>query len=444
MVSYIYTDNVDFNDLIVGRILKLTSASLQLMIPELTDMCEKKLCAKLDEGECVDISLEVHRFAKSNALKELQEKAWEVMTGNFERVVASKAFLEWSVSELQEYLQEDCLDVENENPVFEAVITWVKHDEATRKASFSRLAENLRLSHCSSVFLKEVVAKEPLMESCHKLLVNVLLGETSGIIQPRGGKRDVEEEEFFDAQTGTTSSLTTEPKETLVILGGTANDTTCWIMEDDGWDLNKDFAMPVPNLNLFAVCLQGQDLYITGGVIGKENQKKCWKVSFPSMQWKRLPDLTIARYDHASVWAGGYLYVLGGRTGPIDHIADVECLDSSQKWRLMYSMPIKVSCCSAVHISGKILICGGQSSWPVNGTGQRENFRSLRILCYNIATQTWPHVASLPFAGDDDLASLVLGNTMYVVDHRWIHDMSFKTDSPKWETLARPRKSTTR
>ncbi len=53
----------------------------------------------------------------------------------------------------------------NENPIFEAVVTWVRDDLTNRESRFKILMENVKLSNCSPQFLGEVIRKEPLMET---------------------------------------------------------------------------------------------------------------------------------------------------------------------------------------------------------------------------------------------------------------------------------------
>ncbi len=442
VVSYIYSDDIDFTGVPIANTIKLILAGVQLKIPELTEKCQKHIFGIMESD--VEASIEVHRLAKPNVLKEVREKAWKVMIRNFERVVASKAFLEWSETQLLQYLQEDGLSVENENPVFDAVVAWVKHDIEARKPIFSRLAGCLRLGHCSPAFLKEVVAKEPLMESCYRLLLNVFLAETSpGATHARTGKREYKVKPVLGALTNPAPA--DPPTETIVILGGTQNgDVKCWILKDGGWDLNKDFAMPVEHLDSFSVCMRGQDAFITGGYTVSVAENKCWKVSFPSMRWRSLQDLTVARYVHASVCVGDGLYVIGGSTAPQRSTADVESFTVNGCSLCPYwpDMPIALPVCSAIHISGTILVCGLRyfdTESNVSHKGKTVPCNNIvSVLSYTIRNKTWAELSYLQYTGSR-LSSLVWGNTLYVVDAEERHCMSYRRGV--WKVHSAPTES---
>ncbi len=95
------------------------------------------------------------------------------MLKNFHKLIASEDFKGISETELKEYISDTRLKV-NEDPVFEAVVTWVKHDVENRKSSFDSLMENIKLSNCSPGFLRDTVRNELLMKTatCLELLAN--------------------------------------------------------------------------------------------------------------------------------------------------------------------------------------------------------------------------------------------------------------------------------
>ncbi len=176
IVSFIYSGQVAIT---VEKAEKLIPASVSLQLPELTNMCKDFLLHTVDNdaSHCVVI----YRVAKANALKDIEDKAWHVMLERFQQIAVTDCFKEMSETEIQQYIGDKRLDVASENPVYEALVTWVKHDVENRKSRFDSLMENVKLSNCSLTFLKNTVRKEPLMTSvaCLKLLADALICYTS-------------------------------------------------------------------------------------------------------------------------------------------------------------------------------------------------------------------------------------------------------------------------
>lgn len=76
------------------------------------------------------------------------------------------------------------------------------------------------------------------------MLVNVSLGDASEERKARSAKGKDRAETVLDAEAEAR-------KDTLLILGATANDTKCWMLKGDKWGFRKDFVMPVHDLKSF-------------------------------------------------------------------------------------------------------------------------------------------------------------------------------------------------
>lgn len=94
------------------------------------------------------------------------------MLKSFREVTIGQEFLELSTSDLIEYIRDDQLHVHTEDPVFEAVVKWTKHDTESRSSEVDKVMEHVRLPHCTSVYLCSVVKDCALMksEACQVLL----------------------------------------------------------------------------------------------------------------------------------------------------------------------------------------------------------------------------------------------------------------------------------
>ncbi len=155
VIHYIYSGYINTSGcyrslILAGRLLKL---------PRLAAICEQQLIQTIDKSNCVSI----HAFAKEHELPDTGTKAMETMLDCFSDVVNSEEFKEMEVASLLEYLSDDRLNVPIEDPVFEAVMLWVKHDQQARTQHLAALLDQVRLAWCSVDFLQNVVAQEPLM-----------------------------------------------------------------------------------------------------------------------------------------------------------------------------------------------------------------------------------------------------------------------------------------
>ncbi len=122
IVSYLYTGNIEITadtvkDVIPAcKILKLRTAS---------DICETFAMETVNPGNCIGL----YKMATANDFYNLSAKALHVMENNFNAVVSGKEFFTMSETDLAGYIQNENLKIPNEDPVFEAVKSWIRHRE---------------------------------------------------------------------------------------------------------------------------------------------------------------------------------------------------------------------------------------------------------------------------------------------------------------------------
>ncbi len=143
-MSFVYNRRVE---LTLEKTDKVLPKSASLMLPELTNLCKDYMYilhkVEHDKSACI----EIHRIAKSNSRTEIADKARQVMLWNFREVSKMNSFREMSETDLQDYISDEQLIVANENPIFEAVVTWVRHDLTNRESRFQIPMENGKLSN---------------------------------------------------------------------------------------------------------------------------------------------------------------------------------------------------------------------------------------------------------------------------------------------------------
>ncbi len=115
------------------------------------------------------------------------------MLEKFQEISKMESFKKMRENELQNYIGDKGLKVVSEDPMFEAVVTWVRHDVKNRKSSFEKLilCQTVTLQ-CSPRFLAEVVGQEPLMKmgNCLEYLANALYHHVPSHLGQRGTARE--------------------------------------------------------------------------------------------------------------------------------------------------------------------------------------------------------------------------------------------------------------
>ncbi len=409
IVSFAYNAHVK---LTFDKMEKLLAASVRLMLPELTNMCKNFLLHKVkhDTSACIDI----HGIAKSYSLTEVVDQSWQVMLENFSEVSKGNAFRDMSMTDLQDYISDEQLNVANENPVFEAVLSWVKHDVKNRKSTFETMMENVKLAHCSLEFLGEVVRKEPLMKtgSCLEHLSDAMYHQATRYPQQTGTARS-----GYYKIYGHDNQLITVYEDNSYTLKTTGSE---WVENKfaDGKRLDRSSA-----------CMSKDGIFITGGLIGSNlNSTQCWKLSLPTMNWTALPDLNLARRDHATVFLENKIYVLGGFH--TETLQSVEYLgEQKESWQVGCDMPFQLFDHTAVSYRQMIYVFGGY-----HGYSSRY---SQATFILNTVNKEWSRRANMPstcFRG----CSVVYRDRIYILGGYENCCMSYDPDQDQWKSHSKP------
>ncbi len=372
------------------------------MLPELTNMCKDFLLHKVDHDTSACIV--ARRIGKANSLIDVTDRACQVIQGNFQRVSQVDAFMEMPETDLQECIEDEALNVSSEDPVFEAVVTWVRHDVENRKSSFENLMENINLSRCSPQFLGEVVRKEPLMETmkCFRSLSDALYDHVTCPGQKGTGRKG-----YGD--------------RLLAVY-----EDQCWILRDGESEWISQTSSVGKWLTNSSACMMGDSIVITGGNTGtfrNSYSKQSWKLTLPTMKWTALPDLNVARQYHATVCIGNKVYVLGGWNG--DSVQAVEYLDKEGKsWHVACDMPSTCSMGSegtSVSYNNLIYVFGGNLFCPT--------------FLFDTVSRKWNKKANMPsrcYRG----SAVVYKDRIYILDGNCC--MSYNPGHDQCKTHSKP------
>ncbi len=405
VVSYIYSGQVS---LTVEKTERFLPASVSLMLPELTNVCKDFLQHSInrDMSTCIDI----HRIARANSLTDLAEKAWQVMLEKFQEVSQLDSFKQMPETELQEYIRDEGLNVASEDPVFEAVVTWVRHNEENRKPKFDYLMEHVTLSHCSPRFLGGVVRKEP--------LINTVAG-LQKLADAQDHYLSSHQIQHGTARTGYRDK--SHHANTLIII-----EDKFWTLKDGELEWVSQGSSEGKKLQCGSACVTRDGILVTGGYSNYNYSKQCWKITLPKLNWAAVPDLNVACGHHATVCLGNQVYILGGSSGK--PLSSVEYLDEQTgSWHVAGNMPSSLYWHTAVGYKQFIYVFGG-------GTG---NVDSPATFVMDTASNNWNRKADMPGSCHRG-CGVVYRDRVYVLGGRENCCISYDPAQDQWKTHSKP------
>lgn len=278
LLDFVYTETVNVS---VENVQELLPAACLLQLTGVKNACCAFLEKQLDSSNCLGIKI----FAEQHSCQELFDAANIFGLKHFEEVVIQEEFMSLTLHQVESLFTCNEIQVNSEEPVYEAVVDWVKYDPEERKSQLPRLLQHVRLPLLSAKYITDVLDKEPLIRQCHAC-------------------RDlVDEAKRFHLRP----------------------------------DLRTEMHGPrmAPRV--------GTDdlLVVLGGFGSHQNMVDTVEKFDPKHQtWSRLPNLSKRRRYVAAASVDGRVYVIGGYDGQ-SRLCTVECLDLSEEepaWQLVAPM----------------------------------------------------------------------------------------------------------
>ncbi len=334
----------------VAEGLALLAGSRFLRVERLEAQCIAWLCAHVEASNSVAVWAEASRLGCGL----VAERALFVVGRQLASVAGEAAFLGLPREALVELVRSDELGVRSEQAVYEAVMGWVRHDAASRKAWLGEVLGAVRMGLLPSAYLAGTVGVDPLvMESSEALRI---LAEASRDSHLRGAAHAAAESD------GRLRKRKHACGTELVVVGGF--DGRSYLKSAEMYDPSAGqwralLQMSVRRNGCAAVCIEG-NVYVVGGQNNNGDSLKSAEMYDPSAgQWRALPKMRVARYKCAAVCIEGNVYVVGGFDGR-SNLKSAEMYDrSAGQWRALPEMSMAKDGCAAVCIEGNVCVVGG-------------------------------------------------------------------------------------
>ncbi|XP_077284071.1 kelch-like protein 7 [Arctopsyche grandis] len=378
ILKYCYTGEISIDDRHYDKLMELANR-LEVKIPPRYET--------VDLSNCLEV-------LKSTEDSELKTKAMDLTLENFETLHKTQDFLNLTASSVIEILKSNYLNVPSEEEVFNAVKSWVNHDNANRKNELAQLMRSVRLSLLSmEFFIDEIIT---FCHSCAECMTTL-----------RQAIKDKNDKSFIARETPRRKIKGIK----MALVGGFDFDMANTIDIFDGlknsWTLSKNIGI---NKHSFASVVVGDWIVIIGGKNSSwDTLTSVEYIDLKSGQKQPLKPLNQARSYFSAVTlrhgSSTDVYAIGGDGGGILSLSSVERWSSKTGyWEIIAPLLVAVNRHSASVIADKIYITGGLT---------RDLTSMNKVQMYSVETNSWTYRAQM-IHGRHSHSSIAFKGKLYV------------------------------
>ncbi|XP_055329861.1 kelch-like protein 5 [Paramacrobiotus metropolitanus] len=450
LVNYAYTLEIKID---VNNARSILTAALFLEIPAVVTLCWDVVEEHMDITSC----LMVHRFVDRHTKAQLAARAKAMVLCSFLRISRSAEFLLVDADKLVELIASDDLRVGKEDNVLEAVVRWLEHDPAGRKALVSDVLQFVRFVFLSSaakkyfLFLFNGFITTPADPSSvpfgiAQTVPNCLAKTITSESRPResydlakaivcvGELKSGEKKThmyIFIPSTSLVMPLTNLPENIdaaalamlpnglILVCGGRSkplSECRVWQYDATGFAWTDLEPMGHKRYGAGVVALNGRiyamgDVDLRAGTRGRSVTLSSMEVYDPEGgKWEFVASLPITLVDFAVLACANRLYVFGGESANREEVNRVYCYDPvGDVWSRMADMSTERRCCTAcVGTSGQIYVIGGSADADEAG------HCGYLVEAYDTATNQWCKKKNM-LVSRHSAVSACVGGAIYVV-----------------------------
>lgn len=433
LVYFMYTGKVRITELTVCQLLP---AATMFQISNVIDACCAFLERQLDPSNAIGIA----NFAEQHGCSKLKQKANQFIERHFTQVCREEEFIQLTLTELISLIKKDELNVREETEVYNAVLSWVKHDEEGRRPRMEHILQEVRCQYLTPSFLKEqmsscaVLRKVP---ACREYLAKIFQDltlhkkpvvkerrpKTPRIIYLAGGyfRHSIDKVESFnlDDNCWTTLPRLTVPRSGLgaaflkglfYAVGGRNNSPGSSYDSDwvdvynpalEQWRPCSPMSTP---RNRVGVAVMDGLLYAVGGSAGNEYHKSVECYNPECDIWTSVACMGVARLGVGVAVVNRLLYAVGGFDGA-RRLQSVECYHPENNcWTEVTPMFTARSGAGVAALNQCIYVVGGYDGAQQLSSVER----------YDTERDTWTRVAPVRLARSA-LSLTALDNKLYAM-----------------------------
>lgn len=344
-----------------GELDKLVSALYTLEMSSALSKCTDALVASLSP----DNVLPTYELAVSHHLDALEGAAHAFALEQFAAVAAAGSFVDVELRTLKTLVGMDELHAD-EDTVLEAILRWVRHDEAARAPHLDALLPHVRFPHIDSAHMATVVATDalvaqqpswPALRAEAERYQTLTQAQISADHSPRVHKRG----------TKAWSVYSIGGMEGRIVL----NTVQRWNMRRERWE-------PLPpmltaRVGHGAAACAGQ-VYAAGGSDGTHRLSSVERFCPWRNAWEQVHAMSVARGDCGVAPLGGKLYAVGGRTHSMPQATVERYCPERDAWEGVASMSVPRYHVRAAALDGQLYAIGGGEQSRLDGRTTAERY----------------------------------------------------------------------
>ncbi|XP_078285342.1 kelch-like protein 40b isoform X2 [Rhinoraja longicauda] len=401
VLRYIYTSEVRLDD---GNVQAIFTAANMLQIPSIFTLCISYLQKRLGLGNC----LAIFRLGLMLDCARLAVASRDFACEHFSLVSKDEDFLKLSPQELVAIISSDGLNVEKEEAVFQAVVSWAEREEGHLLA-LPLVFDCVRFLLMPKDYLTTNVEGHQLVKSNPELVAKIQMVKDALEGKGQVGKAKGEKEGSRKKGDGEPA---VEEKEEEEEASGILNRNLRFgmFMKDLIFMINEEATVaydPLTNECYFAsvsskipknhasLVTRENQIFVIGGLYYNEENKESplhsYFVQFDHLDsdWLGMPSLPSPRCLFGLGEAENAIYVLGGKeVGEGERSLDtVMCYDRHTfKWGESDPLPYDVYGHCVVSYNGQVYVIGGK----------RKDKKCLNKMCvYNPERFEWKELAPM-------------------------------------------------
>ncbi|XP_071960871.1 kelch-like protein 18 [Antedon mediterranea] len=412
ILDFMYTATIDVN---VENVQIVLAGASMLNMSSLRNVCSTFLQSQLDASNCLGI----HSFADMYSCPELEYASRSFIYQHFLEVIRTEEFFMMSEQDVFKLFRSDQLQVEHEEDVYEAAVSWITYDFINRQYSCCKVLQNIRFALLDKQYLLENVSNSELIRNCPNCGKAV-----SDAVRIRN-----------DNQALAQISSRCQP-HSIYVIGG-RNSVDCQLNSCEKYEASKNRWIPQESMEIARTAVGAAELdgmlYVVGGECAFNGVQDddtmylgCVECYDPVLKrWTRKKELNVQRSFVAVASMGGYMYCIGGENAS-NSFNIVERYDPKiNRWCFLQTMKRKRAGCGVVVCDGKLYVAGGYD--------KNYHIDRASMECFDPELQDWTFVAEMEKARSG-VALVAMDHYIYALGGRLRHTDQYFDIAERYNT----------